>query len=356
MPNFDVVVVGGGPAGAVSALKCSKLGLNVLLMDRGISGRHKPCGGILPPICNAIALETLGTNIPQSVMCSPDTLGLYYVPPSGRRNSGSVRNYKLLNVNRDLFDRWLCKLAEESGVQVWYGTEFLELQQSKPILVTAKKDGSIIKVTTRYLIGADGVYSKVRKQLYGRIKVETVPVLQEHWRAEGDFDDYFYAFFRGKVSPTYAYVFPKDDLYVVGIGASKKGSASIFTRISLFKKWLTEKFAFKPLSLMKREVWAIPYGFALQGVGNVILVGDAAGFCNSLSGEGIRFAIESGVAAGNAVRDVMSSKKYLAPIYLGHTEWIHSFLRMTHEFTATLVTDKDREEFVRSELARISFT
>jgi flavin-dependent dehydrogenase len=94
MPNFDVVVVGGGPAGAVSALKCSELGLNVLLMERETSARHKPCGGILPPICADLVLETVGTGIPQNVMCSPNTLGLYYVPPSGRKNSGSVKRRK----------------------------------------------------------------------------------------------------------------------------------------------------------------------------------------------------------------------------------------------------------------------
>jgi flavin-dependent dehydrogenase len=354
MPDFDVVVVGGGPAGTVSALKCSKLGLNVLLMERGINGRHKPCGGVLPPVCADVVLETLGTSIPRNAMCSPETLGLYYVPPSGRKNSGSVKNYRLLNIRRDLFDRWLCGLAEESGVQVWYETEFLGLRQAKPIRVSARKDGGTIKMTTRYLIGADGVYSKVRKQLYGKIKVETASVLQEHWRAEGDFDDCFYAFFRGRVSPMSAYVIPKDGLYVVGVGAPREGSAPVFTRISRFKEWLTEEFAFKPLSLVRREIWAIPYGFVLEGVGNVILTGDAAGFCNALSGEGVRFAIESGVAAGNAVQDVLSSDKPLAPTYASHAEWIHSFLRMTHEFTVGL-TDEGREEFVRSELARISF-
>ncbi len=199
------------------------------------------------------------------------------------------------------------------------------------------------------------MYSKVRKQLYPRIEVETLPVLQEHWRAEGDFDNHFYAFFRGDISSTYAYVMPKDGLYVVGVAAAKKHSTSVFASIGQFKKWLIKEFAFKPLLSVKKEVWAIPYGFDLEGVGNVILVGDAAGFCNTLSGEGIRFAIESGVAAGNAVQEALSSNRHLAPIYMRHAEWIYSFLRVTHEFAIHL-TDEGREEFVRSELSRISWT
>ncbi|MFQ6065435.1 MAG: NAD(P)/FAD-dependent oxidoreductase [Candidatus Bathyarchaeia archaeon] len=353
--HFDVIVIGGGPAGAVSALKCSELGLNVLLIEQKTENRHKPCGGILTPACVDTIHENLDAILPHNVACSPEKLGLYYIPPSGGEKGGSMSNYKLFNINRDLFDNWLINLAEDSGVQVWYGTEFLELRQSKLIQVLARKKGSIVKMTSQYLIGADGVHSKLRRQLYPKIKVETLPVLQEHWRAEGDFDNYFYAFFSGEISSTYAYVMPKDGLYVVGVGAPKKHSTSVSMSIGQFKEWLSKEFAFKPLRLVRRETWAIPYGFDLEGVGNVILVGDAAGFCNTLSGEGIRFAIESGVAVGNAIQEALSSNRHLAPIYMSHAEWIYSFLRMTHEFAIHL-TDEGREEFVRSELSRISWT
>jgi len=354
MIDFDVIVVGGGPAGTASALECSKLGLRVLLMERGRRDRHKPCGGVLPPPCANVIRETFGMDIPRSVICSPETLGLYYVPPSGRKNGGCMRNYRLLNINRDLFDQWLRDLAEESGVQVWYGTEFLKLRLSEPIRVLAKKDEDTIKVTTRYLIGADGVYSRVRRESYEEIKIWTLTVLQEHWRAEGDFDDYFYAFFRGDISPTYAYVIPKNELYVVGVGVPENHPTPISTAINGFKEWLVEEFAFKASSLERREAWAIPYGFVFEGKGNVILAGDAAGFCNSLSGEGVRLAIESGVAAGSAIHEAISYDRSLATTYIKHANWITSFVRQTYQFVTSL-TDEDREEFVKSELARIPF-
>jgi len=353
MIDFDVIVVGGGPAGTTSALECLKLGLRVLLMERGGRDRHKPCGGVLPPPCANVIQETFGRDIPRNVICSPETIELYYVPPSGRKNGGCMRNYRLLNINRDLFDQWLRDLAEKSGVQVWYGTEFLKLQLSEPIQVLTKKDGDTVKVTTRYLIGADGVYSRVRKELYGKTKIWAL-LLQEHWKAEGDFDDHFYAFFRGGISPTYAYMIPKKELYVVGVGVPKTYFTSISTAINRFKEWLVEEFAFKASLLERREAWAIPYGFVFEGEGNVILAGDAAGFCNSLSGEGIRLAIESGVAAGNAIREAVSYDRPLATAYIEHASWITSFVRQTHQF-ATSLTDEDREDFVKSELARIPF-
>jgi geranylgeranyl reductase family protein len=353
VPDFDVIVVGGGPAGAISALKCSELGLDVLLMERGNVGRHKPCGGVLTPICVDVVLESLGMSIPRDVMCSPATLGLYYVPPSGRRNGGSVKNFRLLNVNRDLFDQWLRQLAIESGVKIWYRTDLLKLRGSEPIQVSAKRGGRTFTMTTRYLIGADGVCSRVRSQLYGGIKVGVEPILQEHWRAEGDFGDYFYVFLRAELTPTYAYVIPKDGLYVVGVGVPKTNYTPISMCIDRFKEWLREEFAFKPRSLVRREAWAVPYGFLLEGVANTILVGDAAGFCNALTGEGIRLAVESGVAAGNAIQDATSFNKPLASTYRDHVKRISSFVCRVRQFTDGL-TDEDREGFVNFELARIS--
>jgi len=352
--DFDVIIVGGGPAGAVSALECSKMGRNVLLMERGKRGRHKPCGGIVPPICADIISETLETSIPREVICSPETLGLYYIPPSGRKNGGSIKNYKLININRNLFDQWLCELVEESGVHVWYNTEFFELQQLESIQVLAKRSRKTVKLTTRYLIGADGIHSRVRKQLYREKKVETLPILQEYWKAKGEFDDYFYAVYGEAISPTYAYVIPKDGLYVIGTGVPKTNSVSILKCLDCFKKWLFEEFAFKPFSLERREIWDIPYGFTLEGKGNVILVGDAAGFCNPFSGEGIRLAIESGIAAGFAVQNTMSSDKSLASNYINQTEWISSSVKQLYKYAIEL-TDNSREDFVKSELNRVPF-
>lgn len=354
MPDYDVIVVGGGPAGAVSALKCSRSNFNVLLVERGELGRHKPCGGILPKVCASLVSESLGINIPEDLMCSPPTLGLYYVPPSGRVNSGSLKNYRLISVYRDLFDRWLHQLAAESGVKIWYETEFLELRGSDPTQILMRKEGKIFTATATYVIGADGVYSRVRSQLYGRTGVNVEPIIQEYWKAEGDFEDCFYIFFRDDVSPASAYLIPKDDEYVIGVGSPQPNSMPLTTCLARFKKWLSEEFAFQPFSLSKREVWAIPYGLVFEGVGNTILVGDAAGFCNTLSGEGIRFAVESGVASHDAILDAILDKRPLAAVYGEYVEELTSFVHSIHQFTTSL-TDESKEEFVSSELDRISF-
>ncbi len=351
MPRFDIIVVGGGPAGAVSALACSRLGLSVLLIERGASGRHKPCGGVLPPACADLLSEALGLSIPESVMSSPRTLGLYYVPPSGRRNSGSVRRYKLLNINRDLFDRWLCGVAEGSGAEVWYETELLDLRPSGGNRILAKGNAGTIEAEARYIVGADGVYSKVRRQLYKR-GMKAFSIVQEHYEGQGDFGDYFYTFFRGEVSPTYAYVIPKDGLFVIGLGSSGTDPTPMHTRVERFKAWLAEEFAFRPISLERREAWAIPDGSVALGEGDVVLAGDAAGFCNPLSGEGVRLAIESGIAVGEALKDAIENGRPIVESYQERVEWIALLVHEFRRFTSSL-TDEDREKFVKSELNRI---
>jgi flavin-dependent dehydrogenase len=187
------------------------------------------------------------------------------------------------------------------------------------------------------------------------MRVKTLNVLQEQWRARGDFDDNFYAFFHGEISPTYAYIFPKNKSYVLGIPIPGKHFQPVSKRIQRFKDWLAEEFAFKPLFLKKRESWAIPYGFVLEGKGDIILVGDAAGFCNPLSGEGIRLAIESGIAVGSAVQEAVYSNRPLVTAYKKYAEWIADFVKQVYRFVIGL-KDEDREDFVKLELARVSLT
>lgn len=354
MQNFDVVVVGGGPSGAASALKCSQLGFNTLLVEKGKSDRHKPCGGVIPTICINI-LGDLGLKIPTDVMCSPPTVGLFYVPPSGRRNGGHVKNYSLLNVNRDRFDGWLRKAAEVSGARILHEAEFVNLERNGGINVSIRTEGRVIKFSTRYLIGADGTFSVVRKQLYPNAGGEALTVLQECWLAEGDFGECFYAFFKGDITPTYGYVIPKDGLLIVGTGAPKGHHTPVSMYIRRFKEWLCREFAFNSISLERVEAAAIPYSSPICGEGNVILVGDAAGFCNPFSGEGIRLAIKSGIVAGEAVQQAERSHEALSSLYIPRVKSLTKFIRRTHEFAMGL-TDDGREDFIRSELARISPT
>jgi flavin-dependent dehydrogenase len=332
-------------------MKCRKLGLRVLVAERAGPGRHKVCGGVVPGAC-ADVLSDLGLTIPLEALSSPASIGLYYVPPSGRKNGGSVRDYELLNLRRDPFDWWLCECAKDAGVEVLHETEFLDFVGNEVLEVSLRSRGRRLRFASRYLVGADGVHSRVRRLLYPDVRAETRTVMQESWRAVGDFENFFYIFLRGAVTPTYGYVIPKDGWLVVGTAVPADGG-SVSRCMSLFRSWLGEEFGFEPVSMVGREVASIPGG-ALErnGKGNVILVGDAAGFCNAFSGEGIRLALESGILVGESVACAEDGGQSLSSVYSGLVSGIRRFVERTVELSRGM-SDESRELFARSELCRL---
>ncbi len=65
---------------------------------------------------------------------------------------------------------------------------------------------------------------------------------QEHWQAKGEFDEHFYAFLKGEITPAYSYLIPKDDRLLIRVGAPRDGASRISERSQRFKQWLTGEF------------------------------------------------------------------------------------------------------------------
>lgn len=354
MRTFDVIVVGAGPSGISTALKCAEQGYNVLVIEREKYGRSKPCGGILPLVCQDIMDHEFGLRIPSDVLSFPQSLGLFYVPPSGRNNSGVLRNYKLLNVSRAMFDAWLCSVAIRKNIPILFNTVFLEFREvRKNIKVFVKTDNDILKFNARYLIGADGTLSNARKQIFSFSKFDIAGILQEYWEAKGYLSEYFYMFLLSRnITPIYGYVIPKNNLFIMGVGVPRNKIRKLRDYLEKFKKILSDEFNFKPISLVRTEIGFIPQGMIVEGKGNVIFVGDAGGFCNPFSGEGIRLAIETGVAASNAVVQADINGECLVAVYRQNVESIVKFILNIRKFMQKLNDDETRENFVKSELSR----
>ena len=354
MPDHDVIVVGGGPAGASTALTCARNGLNTLLVERGGRRRHKPCGGILPNVCAELITEHFGIEIPDEAFSRPRSLGLFYVPPSGGVNGGKIRGYRLISVYRDILDEALrTAAAAESGVEVLLETSLRDFKEEGGIEATLTgSDGGIRKVTARALVGADGVNSTVGRQIYGA-EDRKLYVHQEHVEAQGDIGDNFYAFFRGDISTSYGYVLPRGGLLVMGVGVPAESLGADPDPIAPLKRWLSEEFDYREERVEIREVWPIPYGFSRIGRGSVLLVGDAAGLCNPLSGEGIRWAVESGAAAGEAIATAGLEGSAPGEVYGEEIQQIRRTLGRIYGFTMSL-SDDGREAFVKEELERVS--
>lgn len=344
----DALIVGAGPAGLSAALRCVDYGYDVLVVERAGRNGSKPCGGLISVPCFELLGRELGLKLPARVFSKPKELGLFYVPPSGKENGGEVRGRKLFNVDRGAFDRWFRSVAESRGVPILFNARLAGFQREEGrVKALIRSQSGELKFNARCLIGADGVSSVVRGKLSPG-EFSATAVLQEYWVAEGDFGENFYMVFGESVTPTYGYVIPKDGLLVLGTGAPSRRLGELQRLLNGFKRRLTLEFGFTPLSLKKREVGFIPGGSVFAGEGNVILVGDAGGFCNPFTGEGVRFAVESGLNAGEALNQARGVLD-LAAAYKERMEDVISFILRMGRFSLSF-GDAAAEELVRFEL------
>lgn len=340
----DLVVVGAGPAGAAAAIKSAEAGYSTIIVEKS-EGQQKPCGGVLTTACIDVLSRELRLSLPENVLSSPSSLGLLYVSPS--THVGRIRNYVFVNVERRAFDEWLRSEAYERGAKLLYGARLVGIEQcGREVIVNVKRRGRVEKLAARFLVGSDGALSKVRRILYPKASFKLASVVQEHWERNGVLEDCFYMLLLGtEVTPLYGYLIPKGSAFIVGAGAPTLREA----RASLARvKEALKEMGFKPCRLLRKEHWFIPQGTVLYGDGNVVLAGDAGGFCNPFSGEGIRFALETGVAAAQALKNGDG----FSESYKGEVEEIASLIEVLSKFMERL-DDEARDEFVKRELRRI---
>jgi geranylgeranyl reductase len=294
--RYDLVVVGGGPAGATAAYDAAQQGLSVLLLDR--AGRIKPCGGAIPPRCVrdfAIPPEQIVAYIQSARIISP----------TGRNVDMPIPNSYVGMVDREHFDEWLRQRAGEAGAERRTGTYESCTRDAHGGLVIhyTEKDGTARSVEARCLIGADGALSKVARDMVpGAGKMPYVFAYHEIIRSPGTSDAAFAAnrcdvYYRGTLSPDfYAWVFPHGDTTSVGTGSAVKGFslkdsvAGLRQQAGLTGETLRREGAPIPLKPLKR--W--------DNGRDVVLAGDAAGVVAPASGEGIYYAMLGGRLAAEA--------------------------------------------------------
>jgi len=347
---FDVVVVGGGPAGAIAAETLAKAGRRVALLDK--AGRIKPCGGAVPPrLIRDFA-------IPEHLIVA-HARGAKIFAPSGRAEMMPIEADGYVGmVDRDVFDEYLRNRAAEAGAVRETGV-FLSVSRETSEFATvhyrpSKSSGAAESVLhTKLIIGADGAVSAVARAEVKGNNPKYVFAYHEVVRApardtagwDADRCDIYY---QGVVSPDfYGWVFPHGDTASIGTGSARKGFA---LREAVGD--LRREAGLENVETLRREGAPLPIR-PLKRWDNgkdVVLAGDAAGVVAPASGEGIYYAMLGGQMAAEAAEACLATgdvkalrlarKRFMKQH--GQVFWVLGFMQ-----SFWYATDKRRERFVR---------
>jgi geranylgeranyl reductase len=304
---FDVVVVGGGPAGATAAHELACAGRKVLLLDR--AWRTKPCGGAVPPqLLRDFA-------IPQSMLVARVNVARV-ISPTDKRVDMPVGKGFVGMVDRDVFDEWLRARAEAAGAvrRVGAFTQFSRDQDGVATLMYTEgrsRSGAVRTVKARYVIGADGALSPIARQcIPGSHKAKHVFAYHEIVKSPTVDSEVFGhdrvdVYYNAPLSPDfYAWVFPHGPTTSIGTGTFQKG----FGLKEAVAK-LRADTGMDTLETIRREGAPIPIKPLPRWVNgrDVVVAGDAAGVVAPASGEGIFYAMTGGRLAADAVEQALQT-------------------------------------------------
>jgi geranylgeranyl reductase family protein len=288
MGHFDAVVVGAGPAGSSTALRLARGGATVLLLDRARFPRDKPCGGGL----TGRAVRELPVDVAPVVedVVRAVEVRLRYRRRFVRRSEAPL----VLMTQRRRLDAFLGEQAAEAGADFRDGITVGGLAIG-PDGVTLRAGGE--RVSADVLVGADGVNGSVARaaglgagRIYG-IALEGNGPLREGQRGLATIEV-------GSVPGGYGWVFPKGDHANYGVG----GWAAEGPRLRSHLRRLCAAHGVDLDALADLKGRRLPMRrTATVARGRVLLVGDAAGLVDPLSGDGISEALLSARLAAEAV-------------------------------------------------------
>ena len=316
--KYDVVSVGGGVAGSIAARLAAGNGLSSLLIERAKTPRDKPCSGIQFGYFEKL----VGRQIPKEALCSNEIFNMNIITPGDTTYEGKM---KVLNFWRSTFDRWLNDLAEEEGAVFQDKTRLVEFELVDDGYLLKLQSGTESReVFTRYLVAADGMYSRVRKKLRPDDFLQKAPggAMNYYCTGEGDLDPHalYMVNIKAYAPIMFAWIYKKDDLWVIGTGAED----DLKDYADRFYDYVCQKYNFRG-EIVRKEGFASPLKFGVYlGEGNILICGDAAGLLDAYRGVAMDNAA---LSARFAVRAILDAEKTNTTAITHYTKHMRSMKR-----------------------------
>ena len=350
--EWDVAVVGGGPAGLAAASASAAAGARTVVLERAEHPRYKTCGGGLLGVSRAAVAGQITLPVRDEVSSATFTLR------GGQEFSRSNAQPLLAMVMREDFDAALLARAEENGAEVRQRAQVRAIEQADGRATARLADGS--SVTATVIIGADGSSGVTARHVGAHfaqvdlgleLEIAVPEPVGRQWAGRLLLD-------WGAIPGSYGWVFPKGDRLTVGVIAARgQGDAT--------KAYLREFTArlgldgFEALQDSGHLTRCRSDSSPLRK-GQLIVAGDAAGLLEPWTREGISFALRSGTLAGeHAAKGDLDgyvaalNATLVAEMRAGRT-LLKAFTRHTGFFHRGLNTQKGFNAFVKMCRSEIS--
>lgn len=311
MVDYDVIVVGAGPAGLCAAHELMKEKLKILVVDRKQEiGCPKRCAEGL----SNRWFEKMNLT-PKKEWAVQEIKGAQLYSPNGKSikmKDDKTQGYVL---ERKMFEKYLAIEAVKKGAKILMKNQVMSAKrENNEVELTIEENKELKKLTCKMVIACDGVDSLTAKMLGLNTKLdlrETDSGYQYEMTGISGYDEnLLHLFFGTDVAPRgYIWIFPKRKGTAnvgIGIGAYEKETAK-----SYLDKWIATQDGIKDGSIIEVNAGVIPVGGFIEKMqaDNLLVAGDAGHMVDPIHGGGIGIAMEGGrLAAKHAIKALKSNK------------------------------------------------